>query len=293
MIAFLTFYKAHLMSRITSKIPFVFSCLALALSIFAFCQTVFKKDKEEENEAFKQKLLTHIRACIDYSKEIPRKEEIYSLLEEVEKNDSILETGSDDLRVKYVNSQGCIEHVLACSQALGEIVELIGVIHTPTPATPLCVKPEGNIEGILDQSIRFDLHKLLTVRSRAQIVREYLANGGKLYVVYPKGGFEKRNSDQQKVYKDELQKFAGNLIDWVMSCTEMNQDMIGATYLFRNQDRQIFAFSIKSRQVNDIQKQAEWGIWFGPISQSSIKDRVNLIFDYLVQNGGPDVRMEI
>jgi len=214
-------------------------------------------------------------------------------MNEVEKNKSILETGSDDLRVKYVASQGCIEHVLACCQALGEVDHLIGVIHTPTVATPLCIRPEGPYEGVLDESIRHDLNKLLTVRSRAQIVREYLTKGGKLYVVYPQGGLEKRTSEQQQIYRDELERYSGSLIDWVLSCQQMDPDMIGATYLFRDQHRQVFAFSIKSRQANDIQQKSEWGIWFGPVADEVVANRVNAICDYLIANKGPDARQEV
>ena len=147
----------------------------------------FYRAEQKTEDQLMPKLDSHIRACLSYNKEIhSRKTPFFSLLQEIEKNGFVLETGSDDLRVKFVNLQGCIEHVLACSQALGEITSLIGVIHTPTVATPLCVQPDEPIsDGILDESIRHDLDKLLTVRSRAQIVREYLMKGGKLYMVYP------------------------------------------------------------------------------------------------------------
>lgn len=263
---------------------------ALAFSIMSFSPS----PKEKKIRApFEKRFLTNVRSCIDFNKEIAQKEEIFALLDQVENKYQILEQGSDDLRVKYVNAQGAIEHVMACFQALGEIDQLIGVIHTPMPPTPLCVKPEGNVQDILDASIRSDQNKLLTVRSRAQIVREYLMKGGKLYAVYPQGGLQKRTPEQQSIYKEALDQSSTRLVDWVLGSDKIDQDMIGATYLFRNLEGKVFAFSIKSRQVNDIQKQTEWGIWFGPVQEKTVADRVNTIFDYLSSVGGPDPRKEM
>ncbi|MBS0607150.1 MAG: hypothetical protein JSR57_09385 [Verrucomicrobia bacterium] len=273
----------------------IISCVSLLIALASAYKSFFVPAppvSQEEGQAFEKKLLTHVKACIEYNEELNNKEDILALINSIEENHFQVETGNDDLRLKYVSSQGCIEHVLACAQALGDLDQLIGIIHTPTVATPLCVRPEA-VEGALDESIRFDLNKLLTVRSRAQIVREYLTKGGKLYVVYPQGGLEKRNAEQQQIYKEELERFAGRLVDWVLSSKEIDPDMIGATYLFRNQQRQVFAFSIKSRQAIDIQNQAEWGIWFGAIDDASISERVNTVIDYLVNNNGPDPRKEV
>lgn len=269
--------------------PWIISGAALLVSLASFYNSSHEEKKEDR---FTNKILTSVKSCIEYNQDITQKDDILQLLSTIKEDYQSVATGSDDLRVKFVNSQGCIEHVLACYQALGEIDQLIGVIHTPTPATPLCVKPEGRVEDILDESIRYDLAKLLTVRSRAQIVREYLIKGGKLYVVYPKGGLEKRTVEQQHIYRDELQRYKGRLFDWMLATMEMHPDMIRATYLFRNTEGQVYAFSIKARQANDIQPKAEWGIWLGPIDDAKVAKRINSVFDYLADNEGPDIRSE-
>jgi hypothetical protein len=271
--------------------PIFFSFCALLVSLLSFYRS--RSRSSDEELAFTKRILTNVRSCIQFNASIPQKEEISKVLDEVENKFQTVQVGSDDLRVRFVQSQGCIEHALACFQALGEIDELIGVIHTPTPATPLCMRPDGNPNDLLDPSIRFDLAKLLTVRSRAQIVREYLIKGGKLYVVYPQGGLEKRTAEQQFIYKEALQRFAGGLYDWVLNTNKIDDDMVGATYLFRNPERQVFAFSIKSKQANDIHAQSEWGIWFGPVVEKNVAQRINEVFDYLSEKGGPDVRKEI
>jgi len=283
----------------------VLSVIAIILSTFAIFQRSFTSDaNEKKNELvslleqgstgkYDQKILHLVRECISYNEKLSCKNEILDLMDGVTKKHYFLQTGSDDFRAKFVHSQASFEHVMACCQALGEITRLVGVIHTPTPATPLCIRPEEAISvGILDQTIQWDLDKLLTVRSRAQIVREYLMKGGQLYVAYPRGGLERRSADQRGVYLEALQQFQGNLFDSVLSCDAMHPDMIGATYLFKNIYNQIFAFSIKARQANDAQPEAEWGIWFGEVQSPEVKERIDIIFDYLRYYDGPDLRQD-
>lgn len=254
---------------------------ALSLSLVNY-----KRNFDEERD-FRAKLLHTTRQCIDYNLQDEKKEELFDLLEQIEKSGCVTEQGSDDLRVKYVFSQGCIEHVLACSQALGDVTDLIGMIHTPTPATPLCTRTDPLDQTLLDESIRYDLNKLLTVRSRAQIVREYLNKGGTLYAVYPEGGLEKRSLEQQAVYKEELEHHPDRLFDWVLQTNELHPDMIGATYFFKSRSDGIYVFSIKARQANDIQKNAEWGLWLDKVESPEIKKRINSLFSYFNTCNGP------
>lgn len=269
---------------------FFFGFIALGTTILS-AQSVSRKEIEEMG--FAQKFLASVRSCIEYNQEMVSKEEMDALVDRLAADSKIIESGSDDLRVKFVGLQGCIEHVLACSQALGEIREIIGVIHTPSPATPLCARSRSDTSDLLDESIRRDPKKLLTVLSRTQIVREYLMKGGKLYVAYPRGGLEKRSSEQQKIYREALDQFQGNLIDQVLATDAIPQDIVGATYVIRTANRQLYAFSIKSRQANDIQDLSEWGLWFGPVQNLAIAARINEVFNYLSRVGGPDLRNDL
>lgn len=58
-------------------------------------------------------------------------------------------------------------------------------------------------------------------------------------------------------YKEELNKHPTRLIDSMLECAEMDPDMVGATCLFKDANGNQYSFSIKSRQINDTQKQAE------------------------------------
>jgi len=270
---------------------FSFACLIAIATMGSSAQP--SSSETGENVSFSHTLFTAVRSCIESDKTMIPKEEMYALLDRLASDSKIVESGSDDQREKFVNLQRCIGHVLACSQAVGEIQELIGVIHTPMPAIPLCARPQSDLSGLLDASIRHDPKKLATVLSRAQIVRECLMKGGSLYIAYPKGGFEKRTFEQQNIYREALDRFPDRLFDVTLTEDVIPPDLIGATYLFRNSDRQLFIFSIKARQANDIQSQSEWGLWFGPVQDRAIAARVNEVFNYLSRAGGPDLRNAI
>lgn len=250
------------------------SLLALSLLSVAYA---------ENPDSFVRKFLTETQSC-------SQKQEVDGLLSRLMEQGETLESGSDDLRINYVSAQGCIEHMLACMQAIGEIKNLVGAIHTPNPATPLCALPEGSVSDLLDASIRDDARKLYTVRSRTQIVREFLAKGGKLYIAYPQGGLEKRTLEQQTIYKNELKTHPETLFDCVLNTPAIDADLIGATYLFQDKEGHSYAFSIKARQANDIHSQSEWGLWFGPLENPKIQARVDAVFDSLASLGAPDLR---
>lgn len=262
--------------------------LLCSLLVLVLCSSYFAKHSAPKKVKLTNKLLNHVRSCVEFNEELENKEDIFALIQKVQTQGYTNEIGNDDLRNKYVFAQGCFEHALACAQAMGDITQLTAVIHTPTIATPLCIKPGEPVEGVLDASTQNDRRKLLTVRARAETLREYLTKGGKLYVVYPEGGQEKRTQEQRLVYQEERESHPDHLIDWTLSCTSMDPDMVGATYFFRDSKKQLYVFSIKSKQAIDIQEKAEWGIWFGPFKDPAISKRANSVMEYLIANGGPD-----
>ncbi len=225
-----------------------------------------------------------MRQCVSQDPALTAKAEVLGVIEVLEKEGHISETGSDDMRIKYVYLQGAIEHALACAQVLGDIHSLEGMIHTPTVATPFCIQAGGPFESVLDASIRDNPAKLLTVQSRAQIVREFLSNGGKFHIYYPKSGLGMRTPEQLQVFQSELVRFAGSLFNHPLTCEQLNPHMNGATYFFKTADNRAFAFSIKSRQANDVHGQSEWGMWFGSIEEPAIAERTSKIHGYLAEH---------
>jgi hypothetical protein len=270
-----------------NKCFFIFVCFFMSFLSNGRAQTESLVANNHSSEDFQTHMIRWITQCVQQDAMIPKKDELLSLIREIGAKHVVVQQGNDELRVKFVNAQGCIEHVLACMQALGDIHHLIGVIHTPTPSTPLCTKPDPIDVMVLDESIRNNPAKLWTVRSRAHIVRDFLSKGGTLYVVYPKGGLEKRTAQQQAIYKEELAHFKSNLIDFVLPAETMDDEMIGASYFFQNQHNQTFFFSIKARQANDPTELSEWGLWLGSVEDPQIAARIQAVLGYFEKVQGP------
>ncbi len=90
-------------------------------------------------------------------------------------------TGKDEeVRPVYITAQGDFERTLAFFLKEKKVKFVQGMIHTPTPATPLCTKGEMS-ESLVDKSMEGD-RRLYTVMKRPEIIREYLRNGGRLLI---------------------------------------------------------------------------------------------------------------
>jgi len=181
--------------------------------------------------------------------------------------EGILEVTCTDqeARSSFVALQGIIEHVLS-TELRQHITTLDGFIHTPMPATPLCTRGEISRE-LVDSSIEMDPHRLLTIKARATIVRDYLFQGGNLYIVYPRSGLLKRTLEQQQIYKEELRNYPSHLFDVPLNIDSIPLNWIGATYFFKDQSDNLFVFGIKMTQANHPQDIGHFGLWFGSIDQ--------------------------
>ena len=261
-----------------------FAALGLAMAIFT--NSLFAKDPFIQN--FHSKVLE----TIEHSENVPglKSEEFDHIKaglcerwnELVEKG--VLEITATDKAVRpyFVALQGIVEHVLAYE--LGKSVNsLSAVIHTPMPATPLCT--EGNIsEELVDSSIAKDPLRLLTVKARTTIIRDYLFQGGDLYVLYPKAGLAKRTETQQQIYRTELNRYPTHLFDRPLDCESIKDELIGACYLFKNSEGKTFAFAIKITQANDPQNLGNFGLWFGEFDRASpVYSRVSNVLNNLIK----------
>lgn len=199
----------------------------------------------------------------------------------------VLESNGTDKEVRpyFVALQGIFEHVLACE--LGKNIQsLTSVIHTPMPATPLCTDGDVSKE-LVNPSIKKDPLRLFTVNARATIVRDYLYQGGDLYIVYPKDGFSKRTEIQQQIYKKELENYPSHLFDRPLNCESISNDLIGAFYLFENKQGELFGFAIKMSQANSPEDLSSFGLWFGKITKSSkspIEDRISSVLENVLKD---------
>lgn len=245
-----------------------------------------------DEDPFIQNIHSKVMETIEHSENVPglKSEEFNSIkigigerwTELVQKG--VLEVTATDKEVRpyFVALQGIVEHVLAYE--LGKSVQsLTGVIHTPMPATPLCT--EGNVsKELVDPSIEEDPLRLFTVKARTTIVRDYLYQGGDLYIVYPKEGMIKRTEIQQQTYQKELENYPTHLFDRPLDCELIPNDLVGAFYLFKNTEGKLFAFAIKMTQANSPQDLGSFGLWFGEVAKSPVSDRISNVLENILKH---------
>ncbi len=208
------------------------------------------------------------------------REDVYAFLFAFEGRSVQVAEGEDAiLRPVYVSVQGDFEKVMAYFMKEGKINHLMGIIHTPTPATPLC--SQGEISPDLVAASLEDAKRLFTVMKRPEIIREFLAQGGVLIAAYPESGREKRTSEQLAIFEKLKGDYPENLIDIPLQCLEMEKEMIGATYLFQTQAGDWMAFGIRASQANAPEDNRQWGMWFGSLQDPEVFNRVQSVFAYL------------
>lgn len=222
----------------------------------------------------------------------PLKESLTTFLNELFANGYVKMSEEDaKARPLFVTSQGLIEQNLALLLQSQKVTKLVGMIHTPTPATPLCML--GDItERLVDPLMQNDEKRLYTVRARANIVRDYIELGGQLFVVYPKGGLEKRSQEQQDIYLKTLAGYQDkNLFDCQLSTSQMDADMVGATYLFEDIKHNQYLFGLKATQANAVDDQKTWEMWLGPVQNKEVEARLDRVQSFLNHHGGPALKL--
>lgn len=279
----------------------IVSCIYLLLASTILSQGLVSSEKNLSNESqvihasLNEILSSKISELIEHTHHVPGLtiEEFANIRENVSDawkklaQEGVLEvTGTDkEVRPSFVALQGIVEYVLS-TELQHHIQTLDGFIHTPMPATPLCTKGEISRE-LVDSSIEMDPHRLLTVKARAAIIRDYLFQGGNLYIVYPQSGLLKRTSEQQQIYKNELTNYPEHLFDTPLNLDSIPLNLIGATYFFKDQSDNLFVFGVKMTQANNPQDTGSFGLWFGSIDQPAIRERVSSLAQFFESNGCP------
>lgn len=265
------------------KVLRVLFAILLFNSVAVFGSNIFPIDKKVEETIEKSSSIPGLQ-----SDEYQRlKGELLTIWNRLITDEAIDVHGEDrQFRPCFVALQAIIEHVLSYAQQ-EEGSFLYGVIHTPMPATPLCTK--GDISpDLLDPSVEKDPLRLFTVKARTVILRDYLFQGGKLYVVYPQGGLQKRSEEQQRVFLEMLKQYSAKLVDCPLSCDAIPDELIGATYFFTDSSGKTLVFSIRMTQAKDPREEGHFGLWFGELRSPKIAARVREVCSFL-QNSSSDI----
>jgi hypothetical protein len=207
----------------------------------------------------------------------------------------VFEVVDADPKVRpYVHLQAIVEHVLSEQLKRGEIRNLRGVIHTPLPATPLCIKEKVIPEGVVHPSVAGNSESISTVKERATTIRDFLREGGDLYVVYPNAeGADKRPQEALDIYQENQAAYPAHLFDCPLKSVSMERQLVGAYYLFNDNQGKEFAFAIRITQASDPQENMQFGLWFGAANQPEIKEWISHVIGAvqpLSERVLPDIR---
>lgn len=225
-----------------------------------------------------------------------KNEQIKQLWHDVIANKKVKKEGSDEKnRPLFVNLQAIVENAVTSFLEEKRIKCSIGVIHTPTPATPLRTNPAPMVEeGLVKEEIANDPKRLQTVTDRATIIREYLDKKGELFSVYETDVDNQGNKiagmDIFYHYEAEYENLHG------IKLKTFEQKFTGATYIFGNEEMNSLMFSLKAYQANQELSDKKWCVWFGSTDLNKTKPqaidkadkvarRLTKINNFLQENG--------
>lgn len=186
----------------------------------------------------------------------------------IEKGSIEITSADPEVRATMVSIQALFEHVLAIELNLG-VKDLIGIIHTPKPATPLCTSK-------IENPAEFPL-AAFSADGRTEILREFMRLGGNLYVVYPKAGLTERTADEQRNYHEALLTNSAHLFDRPLDCEALDPELSGATYIFKSGAKK-YIFAVKAAQSGTKNGTGSFGLWLGEYnSEFPAFDRIKKI----------------
>ena len=183
-------------------------------------------------------------------------------------------------RPLFLNAQADFEQSIVYGLKTQKITNAICIIHMPAPDTPLCTNGEiyGTEHRIAEELVD------PAILNDPDILRDYLKEGGTLISAYPRGARTLRSAEQLAIL-DELIKNHGDCLQTVeLDCTEIPKELIGTTYFITFADEQTAILSLRGYQSNPPADDL-WAIWFGPIDDPVIMQRLEEIFSFLDRHG--------
>jgi hypothetical protein len=214
----------------------------------------------------------------------------------------VIHSGSDAKnRPKLVTLQAAYEATFSGLLKERKLESVIGIIHTPLPATPC--RTDGTVtEGLVHNDVARDPARLKTVTKRPNVTRDFLDAGGLLISMYSAPDLEAAQARAQsgdtsgpQVTAESMEIFDGlkkkhpNLIDFPIQEPIENQHS-GATYIAKGLDGENYMFSIRAYQAHT-PTDATWGLWAGNMREKqAVRNRAQEIGEFLNSHGISEVK---
>ncbi|WP_153301800.1 hypothetical protein [Endozoicomonas arenosclerae] len=197
--------------------------------------------------------------------------------------------GNDEItRPVAVSFQKAFEQSLMNMMDEAQLSQAAAIIHTRKPTTPMCNPAGKALRQTMSASMQGDPQRTKTIEDRTVTLRRMAQNGPPmdLYVAYVKGGLDKRSPEEQLIYKKEVSDPANtSLHDEEMACTEMPDEIVGASYVLTTKLGHTLYFANNGVQAADAQGSTLWRYWFGSLKDAPVDKRYQEVFKYLKECG--------
>ncbi|MGI9275147.1 MAG: hypothetical protein ACR2PT_09935 [Endozoicomonas sp.] len=205
------------------------------------------------------------------------------------KSEEIQIAGNDKVtRPVAVSFQKAFEQSLVNMVDEEQVSQATAIIHTRKPSTPLCNPPGKALPETLNLSMREDMKRRKTIEDRTITLRRMARQGPPmdLYVAYIRDGLQKRSSNEQEIYRREVNDEANtSLHDSPMTCTEMPDEIVGASYVITTKRGNTLYFGNNGIQAIDGSGSNLWRYWFGGLREAPVNERYKEVLKYLKECG--------
>ncbi len=271
--------------------------IALSASLLAACtnkpyigssQAIEKLDVNE----LKMAMLADISGTVVSDGELDNevKTDIARLTITPLRRSSEVQIAGDDriTRPVAVTFQKAFEQSLLNMIAEAQVSEATAIIHTRKPTTPLCNPARQALKETMAKAMQADPRRIKTIEDRAVTLRKIASNGDplNLHIAYIKGGLDQRSAAEQIIYRQEVDNPTNSsLHDDEMSCVEMPDGIVGASYILKTKMGNTLYFANNGTQAKDAGNQTLWRYWFGSLKDAPVDKRYNEVMDYLEECG--------
>ena len=205
------------------------------------------------------------------------------------KSPEIQIAGNDKVtRPVAVSFQKAFEQSLVNMVDEDQISQVAAIIHTRKPTTPLCNPPGKALPETLNLSMREDVNRRKTIEDRTITLRRMARQGPPtdLYVAYVRDGLQSRSPKEQEVYRGEVTNETNvSLHDSPMVCTEMPDEIVGASYVMTTKRGNTLYFGNNGIQAIDGSGSNLWRYWFGGLREAPVNERYKEVLKYLKECG--------
>ena len=195
-----------------------------------------------------------------------------------------LEGPDPESRAIAVNFQSAFESTLLEALRNNRVQKAIIIMHTHMPTTPLCSPRENVLTESINASMENKPVLNKTIKDRTKTLREFaqLPNVD-LYIAYAKDGLIQRTPPERANYLEAINDPKNTALhDVRLSCSEIPDDVVGASYVLTTNQGDSLYFGLSGKQAVDGGEGAtSWAFWFGSLGTPAIQSRYQKIMSYL------------